>query len=175
MWRRANLIAPSGYGKSALSLEVAGVLKRKGISIEYINEFAKAYLYEDRPRPDSLDQIYIGANQMYMEKRALQHNDYIISDSPLILAAVYAQFYSGDIKASSLLRNMATRFEETYPSINIYWDKPNFAYEQKGRWQNEAEASEVQNLILKYTLDHFEVRHARTPEEAKELIYGYFN
>lgn len=170
MLRRINLIAPSGFAKSTCALKLAGELKSQGVSVEYINEFAKNWLYENRPKPTSLDQIFIGATQMYQELRALKHNKYIITDSALILAAVYAEYYSADLDAAQILKDMSIRMEQDYQSLNIILNKPNFNYSQDGRWQTEEETAEVQNIILKYTLDHFQTRVANSYEEVRNIV-----
>lgn len=151
MIRRINIWGASGYGKSTLAMDYVVQLKKAGIKVEYVNERAKDWLFEGKPQPTPFDQLYLGGSQLYSEVRALNHTPLIITDSPVHLASIYASFYGGDIKIASILTQMATKLDEEYPSLNILLGKPDFAYSQGGeRWQDEQNASVVQDLIIGY-------------------------
>lgn len=133
--------------------------KRKGFQAEYINERARDWFFEGKPKPTPFDQIFIGSSQFYSEVRALNHTELIITDSPVHLASIYAGFYGGDKDVSDVLTNMASLLDRDYPSYNVVLPKPDFEYQKNGRWQSEDEADRVQESILHY-LEHYKIPYS---------------
>lgn len=141
--RRLNLIAGPGRGKSTLAASLFSEFKNNSkLTVELITEFVKPWAYMGR-RPKGFDQVFITASQMHAESIPLDAGvDLVITDSPLILGGYYAS-----PNLQPLIFDLANKFEESYPSINIVinWNKP---YTQIGRFQSESEADQVHKELL---------------------------
>ena len=83
-----NLFGAPGAGKSTVAAGVFHQLKQRGHIAEYAPEYAKELVWEGRG--DLLaDQLYILAQQNRRLMRVDGRVDVVITDSPLLLSAVY--------------------------------------------------------------------------------------
>lgn len=151
--RRINLFGGPGSGKSSTALDVCRNFKRISAinphiqNVELVQEYVKGWAYERRT-PQSFDQIYIFAKQMRREDVLLRFDevDVTVTDSPIFLSYCYGKKY--EVPGYEALLPIIDKFEEKYPSLNIFIDRGNKAYVQKGRYQTEAEARELDSFIL---------------------------
>lgn len=142
-FRRINILAGPGAGKSTLAARLFSELKSKSYDVEHITEYIKTWAYQGR-KPESFDQLYVFAKQLKSEDLALRKVKHIITDSPLIVNVAYSQFYGCDY-APELL-SIVNRFEQKYSSLNLFIER-SVEYVDKGRYQTPAEAIEFDNLL----------------------------
>lgn len=88
-----NLLSGPHGGKSTLAAEIYMALKKKHYAVEYVNEFAKELIYADHTSALP-NQVYVFANQLYKIECAYKHNQIVITDSPILLSAIYHPEYS---------------------------------------------------------------------------------
>lgn len=151
--RRINLFGGPCSGKSSSALDVCRNFKRVAAinpnihNVELVQEYVKTWAYENRV-PQSFDQVYIFAKQLRREDVLLRSEqvDVTVTDSPIFLSYCYGEKY--DAPGYEALLPIINKFEEKYPSLNIFIDRGNKAYVQKGRYQTEAEAKEMDAFIL---------------------------
>lgn len=84
-----NVIAGPGAGKSTLASGLYHEAKRRGWNVELVTEVAKDLVWEGRTVALS-NQAYVFGRQMQRLHRLDGHVDYVITDSPVLLSAIYA-------------------------------------------------------------------------------------
>ena len=135
-----NLFAGPGAGKSTGACYIFSQLKMKGIDCEYVSEFAKDKVWEHNEEVLKC-QFYISGKQSYKISRVYGKVDVIITDSPILIGAIY-----GDYDNPKLVPAIEYEFKK-YNNLNIFIerDKP---YNTNGRMQTEEEAKEKDEQLL---------------------------
>ena len=168
-----NLIGGPCSGKSTLAKYLAGKLNMLGVSCEYVDEFAKDLVRENRTIALS-DQLYILANQNFKIKRAFGKVNVIIIDSPLILSIFYNEILPAEKRypVENFNRVVLDVFNR-YDNL-IYFLKRNFPYQTEGRYQTESEANSVSDRIEKLLVD-FNLPHEKivSSEENAQKICDF--
>lgn len=148
MTKVINLFGGAGVGKSTLSSEIFAKLKKKGVSVELVTEYAKDLVY-DNNNAILDDQFVIFAEQNHRLIRLENKVDYIVTDSPLLLSFIY------DKTDNFTFRRLVTRTFNEYLNIN-YLLRRTVDYMSNGRLQTEAEAKEFDDIIRK-ALDLYDI------------------
>ena len=143
--RRICLFGGPGCGKSTTAAWLFAQLKLKHIEVELVQEYVKTLAFEGR-KPESWDQLWLLSKQMRREDVMLRNGvDVIVTDSPLLLSTCYAMKYN--CPGAKHLVAIAEEFDNTYQPLNIFINRGEKAYSQKGRYQSEAEAREMDGVI----------------------------
>lgn len=87
-----NLFAGPGAGKTTCAWEIAEKLKKLGYVTEYVSEYAKELVWDDRA--DLLDGSVKNQTMVYNEQkhrvdRLVGKVDFVVTDSPTLLSSVY--------------------------------------------------------------------------------------
>lgn len=141
-----NFFGGPGAGKSTVSAYIFSILKMRGISVEWIQEFAKDKFFEDCPTAFN-NQAYIFGQQSYRISRCADKVDVIITDAPLLTSCVYSSGLPDSFNDAVYdIFNM-------YDNVNYYINRT-VEYNHQGRFQTEEEAEEVnestKNVLKKY-------------------------
>lgn len=144
---RINLLGAPGCGKSTLSANLFSDLKVDGYNIELCHEHVKKWVYLSQ-EPKSFDQVYLFTKQLRQEDLALRHCKHIITDSPLILACMYAEYNNLDY--ADYLYGLLGEFDarENGSPINI-WIERDHIYQKMGRFQDVVEATRIRNFMVR--------------------------
>src|SRR5690606_2311193 len=119
--------------------------KMSGYNVELAREVIKRWAYQNIS-PQSFDQYYLFGKQTREEDLLLNHGvDLVVSDSPVLMQAAYAKRY-GVPRAEHLI-DVALEFEKKFPSLNIFLDRTGIDYQQQGRFENEEEARQMDEMI----------------------------
>lgn len=158
-----NLFAGPGVGKSTLAADVFARLKKEGVNVELVTEYAKQLTWENRV--DVLDdQIYVFAKQSRAVRRVRNKVDVVITDAPLLQSCAY------------IGQDIPEGFAEVINSIFSQYNNYNFFlsrstnYQSVGRNQDEEGAKEldrkVESLLRKYhhTYNTVDPRDERVPD-----------
>ena len=155
-----NLWAGPGAGKSTTAAGVFERLKLRGESCELITEYVKAWAWRGE-KIGEFDDLYITAKQLRRESALYGKVDYIVTDSPIGLGAVYEQMY----KPSSLFMAgvcEALRARQAAAGVRIVdclltREK---AYVQAGRYEDENSARRVDEICASMLSRWHPVRNA---------------
>lgn len=163
-----NLWGGPGTGKSTTAADLFAHMKWKNINVELVNEYAKEVTWEERFRILE-DQLYIMAKQNHKLWRLKGKVDWVITDSPIAMALVYA----GEDYLPKHFRHLGHELFNHYDNINIFLrrEKP---YHKIGRNQTEDEArildDKIKTLLLDAEYDFVEVA---ANQAAKDVIFNY--
>lgn len=146
-----NLLGGSGLGKSTTAALLFGELKLRGIEAELVQEYAKEWAWMGRKiKPE--DQTEISDEQFNRESRLYGKVDFLVTDSPLILGAVYQKYYSGDDPIfDTILTRIKNAEQEGVRYMNFLLTR-NKKFNPKGRFETEDQAREVDNYLKEYLI-----------------------
>lgn len=136
-----NLIGGSGSGKSTIASGIFYNLKKNNIDCEMALEFAKDKVWEESYRTLD-DQIYVFGKQYHRLWKLLGKVDVIITDSPLILSAIYNK------EQSDYFENFIIEQFKKFNNKVYFIERNPSQYQENGRMQNLEEAIEIDEKIL---------------------------
>lgn len=137
-----NLFGGPGAGKSTLAAEIFVTLKKQQKEVEYVTEYAKEMVFEERQNVLD-DQLYILAKQNRKISR-LQNKglEYVVCDSPLLIGLLY---YKG---TSKIFPELVYEAFQQYDNTNFFVCRPDVPYKEIGRQQTLEQAIEVDKKVL---------------------------
>lgn len=151
-YRRINIYAGAGAGKSSTATWLFAKLKIANYSIELVPEWVKKWAYEGRPI-SSFDECYAFAKQMHKEDSYLRHGaDLIISDSPILMIGAYS--LRNNEPFTEELISLSGKFNAIYPSIDIFLDRGDIPYKKEGRYENYEQAMATDKIIKDVLMKH---------------------
>lgn len=143
MTKIINLYSGPGAGKSTTAAMVFSLMKQHGVNCELVTEYAKDMVWwgaENKLK----NEIYVFAKQQSRIERLLGKVDYVITDSPLLLAVIYGDLYKGSV--SPEFRALVHSEVERMDNINIFLNRVK-KYNPVGRMQTEEEAKGLDKVI----------------------------
>ncbi len=140
-----NLFAGPGAGKSTGATYIFSKLKMAGIDAEYISEFAKDKVWEENDLVFK-NQFYITGKQAWKIARCNGKVDVAVTDSPILLGAMYCE------DNPELIPAIKYEFNK-YNNINLFI-KRHKKYNPNGRNQTESEAKLIDKQTLKFLKDN---------------------
>lgn len=165
-----NLIGGPGAGKSTFATMLFTKLKMRGMSCEYVEEFAKKLVWEGNDMAIK-NQLYIFANQDYSLYRVKGKVDVLITDSPLLLSIYYNDVLPEEYKCKKeTFDKMVIDRYNSYENLLFYLER-NFPYVKEGRYQSEEE-SIVVNDKLKQMLKELDIDYTKinSSEESADKV-----
>jgi len=139
-----NLIGGPGCGKSIMSAKLFVKLKKKYISCDISFEYIKRKLREKALKVIE-SQIYIFGKQQFQLFTMRDEVEVIVTDSPIILSAIYDKTECPHLKALIL------KEFKSYRNLTYFIDRDeNVEYEQEGRYQDLKGAKEVDKMVKKF-------------------------
>lgn len=147
-----NMLAGPGAGKTTSAWAIASALKSKGIIVEYVPEYAKELVWDNKL--DLLDGSYQNELNIYNEQkkridRLIGKVDVIVTDRPLILSNIYID---KEINSSEDYKKYIKMVSEDFKS----YDNRNFVikrskeYVKAGRMQTEKEARALDTALTSF-------------------------
>lgn len=99
-----NMYGNSCSGKSGHSAGIFCALKKEGLNVEYVRESCKNWLYEDLHYKLGNQMLITGKMIEQIEMFRRGKCDVVVTDSPLLLGAVYSQVYNINISLAHAIR-----------------------------------------------------------------------
>jgi len=155
-----NMLGGSGVGKSTLAAGLYYQMKLAHKNVELVREYVKLLAWQGI-KPGQYDQVNIFGEQCKLEHSLYGKVEYIVTDSPIILAPIYEHFYHGD----SMTEEAAIKFLNKSKSngvehINLVLNRGK-DYDTEGRFQTLEEAQQVdsmvRNFLFKYNMPFIEI------------------
>lgn len=135
-----NLYGGPGTGKSTTAAALFARMKRKGLNVELVTEFAKDLVWTERNK-ELGDQIYIFGKMYHKLWRLVDKVEYVIVDSPLPLCIYY------DHENIPGFKDLVLNMFNSFTNYNFRLRRV-FPYQQEGRYQTEDEANVVDEELF---------------------------
>lgn len=154
-----------GIGKSTVAAGIYAKFKELGYNAELITEYAKECVYENRLLTLQ-DQVYVLAKQYHKIKNAFEHNDILITDSPILLSYIYFKYNKlNKIINESIFKDFTLELAKSFncQQLNILLcnEKNNNSYQEQGRIHTQKESNIIQNNIIEmlneFNLKYYEI------------------
>lgn len=149
-----NLYGGPGTGKSTTAALTFGRLKVNGTNAELVQEYAKDRVWQEDWAALRF-QPYIQGKQMFRQYRLLGKVEVAVTDSPILLSALYAGF--GCVEGWELV---LFHQYQLFNNLNVFLVRNSEAhpYNSKGRSQSEEQAIAI-DVQTKELLDRFGVAY----------------
>jgi energy-coupling factor transporter ATP-binding protein EcfA2 len=152
MTKVINLFGGSGCGKSTTAAALFALMKQRGYHVELVREYCKYWAWNNR-KVSEWDQLYLLGKQSAYESMLYGKVDFIVTDSPILLAGVYQDYrsegkhkYVGD--AAKAFMNHATESGSVeYLNFILKRSKP---FDPRGRWETEDQAKHIDKFVSNY-------------------------
>lgn len=166
---RINLFGPPGVGKSTAAAAMYARLKKAGVNVESVTEYAKSWVTRGLP-VKRYDQIYFFGKQQQYEYRWLANGvAHIITDSPVFLSVMHALKY-GAADLAPHLWELTKLYDAEHPCLNILLKRGNYAYQQQGRFQTEGESAQFGTEMRAWLTAYYGTFHD-VPADDEEALF----
>lgn len=161
-----SFIGSSGAGKSSAALGTAYKLKLMGLSVEYVQEFAKELVYNGILGKYIPNQSYIVAEQFKQIYDLLGQVDYVVTDAGLEITALHSS------KEDEVVEKLAWYLRNKVNQVTIFIerDEENVPYETRGRVESEEESRQfsikLEEYLKKNNVDYIKVKGSEAAIEA---------
>jgi hypothetical protein len=150
-----NLFGGSGCGKSTTAALLFARMKLNGMHVELVREYVKYWAWNDR-KVREWDQLYLLGKQSAYESMLYGKVDFIVTDSPILLAGIYQDYRSGGLDkyvgyAAKSFMNHAKSTGVEYVNLILKRTKP---FDPRGRWETEEEAKKIDEFVRNYLVDY---------------------
>lgn len=137
-----NLVGAPGVGKSLFSALLYAELKLRGESVEYVQEYVKNLVWQDRIDEIS-NQYYVSYQQYKMLKAVDGKVDYIVTDGSLMHGLYYNSSYWNNVSDVEKTREMILQKQEEFNNVYIFLQHGQFKYETEGRIHTKEESVKI--------------------------------
>lgn len=145
-----NFFGGPGVGKSTISADLFCQLKKMNINTELVQEYIKELIWDDRTNIFT-DQLYITAKQNRRIGRLQDKVDVIVTDSPIPLSGIYAQFTNNPL--TNLLVPLTNTLFQQHDNLNVLLTR-RFAHVSHGRIHDEQQGVEIDQMILTWLTEN---------------------
>lgn len=161
-----NMLGGPGTGKSSCAADLFAYMKWLGKKVELIDEYAKQCSWE-KNFTILEDKLYVMASQNRKLYRLRNQVDYVITDSPIILAPLYAP----EGYLPKYFEKLTHESFQSYDNINFFLERVK-PFDPVGRHHTE-EQSKEKDLEIKRMLNMYNYPYYSIPanRDAKEFMY----
>ena len=144
-----NILGGSGIGKSTTAALLYGEMKLSGYHVELVREYVKNWMWEKR-QVGFFDQLYISAQQAKAEYNLYGEVDFIVTDSPMLLAPIYEEHYS----PPGTIRTAVVSHMKKAESIGVVYHnfvlQRNKEFDTRGRRETLDEAKAIDEKVIDF-------------------------
>lgn len=138
-----NLYAGPSSGKSTTAAGLFAKMKVAGHEVELVTEYAKDLVYENRLNILE-QQEYILAKQNHRLHKLRGKVEYVITDSPLLLATIYVD---PTWKPAHSFTQFVFDLYNTYDNVHYFLNRPK-SFQVSGRLHNLEQSIKIDTQIL---------------------------
>lgn len=144
-----------GAGKSTSAAYMYYLLKAAGENTELVREYVKNWAWEGR-KFNTYDQLYFLGKQIRQESLLFGKVKFLITDAPIFMNVFYADKYCPPTLAQGI-RSAVMAFQQQteidgFKHYHILLERQH-QYAAEGRYQTEAEASQMHDELKKMLQD----------------------
>lgn len=172
-----NIFGGPGSGKSIFCMELLSNMKKlntnKPFTVEYVSEAAKNYVWTNSKiiNGSEKNQTILLGEQLHKLEILNNNIDFIITDSPLFLNALYNK------ECTYEYEQIIARITNTYDNINYFLIRNlSVPYESAGRLQTLEQAIQI-DKNLEHLLDKHKINYTKIHYDpitiAKKIIAKY--
>lgn len=170
-----NAFGGPGVGKTTCSWEIASELKKQGLCVEYVSEYAKELVWDDNLQ--MLDgtvehQKILLDEQEKRIQRLIGKADVVVTDSPLLLNLTYCRDCPEDYKQEVL-----ERFNSYNNFCFLVKRDPSLDFEDRGRIHNLEESiekdKEIQSFLRENGIYHGIYSHAQSKILVRNIMTSF--
>lgn len=145
--RRINVWGAPCSGKSTVASWIFAELKMRDIEVEYSPEYIKWWTFTNQS-PRGLDQIYVSATMLHQEDLILKKDraGILVTDCPILLGCYYG--VRNEVPGIESFIEIATVFENVYPSLNIMLDPDGIDFTDTSRFHTKDESKNIQDQLI---------------------------
>lgn len=136
-----NYFAGPSAGKTTAALELTAALKKEGYNVEYVSEFSKELVLENRIDELS-NQEFVTDEQYHRLDRLRNSVDIIVTDSPVLLGKVY-----GEKSISEEYSQQIKDYHNSFENLNLFVARSD-TFQTEGRVHNLEQSKELDNKII---------------------------
>lgn len=160
-----NFFGSPGAGKSTTAAALFVLMKRSHYRCELVTEFAKDIVYRGDHRTLDHGQALIFGEQHHRIERASVVVDYVITDSPLVLSAVYGK------NETQAFRDSCVEKFKSFDNLNFFLTLNIDNYKDYGRMQTSQESADLEERIIKILNEnHIPYVHINNEHEAFSIV-----
>jgi len=153
-----NIYGGPGVGKSTIAAGLFCEMKKNGLNVELVTEYAKDLVYEERFDLLKNDQLYVFAKQHRKILRLKDTVEFIVTDSPLLFSIIYNRLNPTSIYDSESFENLVFQTYKQYPNMDVQLLRNDiYNYQTSGRTQTTQRAREI-DLKMAETLNSLEMK-----------------
>jgi nicotinamide riboside kinase len=142
-----NLLGSPSSGKTIVATSLFAKLKARHLDAVYVPEFAKECAVEGNPTIFE-NQLYIWATQQYRVFCAYRHSPITITDSPILLGALYNS-------TNSPLCELILAEHQKYNNLNVLLRlNTEFPYSMIGRVHSQEQSYEIDQNLQNFLEEH---------------------
>ncbi len=142
-----NLFGQPSSGKSTTAADIFAKLKMNDISAEVTYEYAKKYAWKKIPIGD-YDQYYLFAKELNNLTTLIGKVDFIICDSPLLLAGYYMKRKTGSPYLAEMCNLVYKDLQKDGIVFKNFYLPKLKKYSPEGRYETEEQADEIGKELL---------------------------
>ena len=166
-----NAFAGPGAGKTTSCLEIAEKLKKQGFVVEYVQEYAKELVWDNRTdllNGSPENQFNILKEQLTRVDRLYGKVDFIVTDSPVLLNSTYL---ANDIPEYNIaVQELYNHFD----NFNYFVDRDISKFEVEGRIHNLEQSlkidEELKNTLSNLNLEYVICNHNTIDNVVNDVI-----
>lgn len=159
-----NLFGGPATGKTTVALGLTYFMKRAGLRVKYVQEYAEDMVYEKRSNILA-DQLYILAKQNRRMLTKIDSNDFIVTDSPLLLGLVYA------VDMTPEFESIVWQHWNVYRNVSFYIQRDEtFDFQLQGRSQTSHEECRAIDRKIQQVVPPDTTRVARGEDYVTQVI-----
>lgn len=147
-----NLFGGSGVGKSTIAALLFATMKMRGFDVELVREYVKLWAWSGK-RVLPADQIYLLGKQSAYESLLYGKVEYIVTDSPVLLAGAYAEWHSGD-SGQYVTEAAKSYYEVSVKEHNVryvnYVINRDGEFNPRGRYETREQAEKFDEFLKMY-------------------------
>lgn len=146
-----NAFAGPGAGKTVSCMDICSELKKRGYNAEYVQEYAKEIVYDKNYElldGSEANQFKILKEQLHRMDRLYEETDFIVTDSPILLNAIYNK------EPTKEYLDMIDELYAHYNNFSYFVQRDASHFQKEGRIHNLQESQQKDEEIKSMLSDH---------------------